>query len=202
MGKRKYSEEDLEAFRKLAKAKTLEAIGFASAEAVEAGTGWYAVANAYAQDLAGDEMSTGRAAAIMAVLSPMVTWANNLGDATAVVQGEEPTYALGSNIAKAERLMAGESLTDVIGGRKVNAFWLNISNPLHSVAVTLDTHMAELFGVDPSDVFQTFGVYDALSLGVSDAAQDEGLRPCQAQAIAWLVQSGRDEHGQDLPDPF
>ena len=211
MGQRKYDPDDLARMRLRAYDRTHIAISNASDEAIEAGIGWYSVANAHAVDIAGKlDCSVARAAAIMAVLSPMVSWTNNLSDAYALAADNSPhvaTYALGPNIDKARRLIGHrdftpEHITDIIGGRKVNAFWLNISNPLHSSAVTLDTHMANLFGIDASDVFEIVGVYDALSLGVSDAAEVLGIRPCQAQAIAWLVQSGRDDARKSLPDPF
>jgi hypothetical protein len=193
---RRYSDEELRDLRDLAKRKVLEAVMHTTKDNYLAGKGWYDVAHVVANRL-GEH-----GAAIIAVLSPMVSWPHNLTDAKAIVNGDEPTYALGDNVAKAKRILSGEHPQAVLGGRKVLAFFQNVLHPDEGYTVTLDTHMAKLIGLPAYEVFQLAGVYDALSDGVRDAADELGLRPNQVQAIAWLHQSGRNGYGKDLPDPF
>ncbi len=208
MGRRKYTNEDLEAIRQQVRERIVDAVGRADAEQTAAGLGWYAVAHEEAKLLA-DEfgLDVYRTSAIIAVLSPLTRWAGNLEDAWNVVNGDPVRHALPKNAEKARRILAGEDPVDVLGGRKVNSFWMNICGPIGRYYVTFDSWMARLCGLQESDVFNVWGVYSACTMGVWDAARDLELLPLQAQAIAWLVaieddRQRRRSHDDDLPTPM
>jgi hypothetical protein len=200
MGARKYSDQALADLEALARRKILQAYAEASVSARDAGVGWYPAAHAETVAIAeAGGWSVETASAIVAILSPMVSWAHNLADAWELAYGgDEPTYALPDNADKVKRILEGEPVVSVIGGRKVRSFRQNIRYPLSSAYVTLDTHMANLFGVDPKDVFERVGVYEALQAGVKAASRILGVTAPAAQAVAWIVQSGRDDDAADL----
>ena len=199
MGRRKYSEEDLARITQVVRHRTVEAVLAADPDQREAGLGWYSVAHEEAKMLAmsREDVAFWQAVEIIAVLSPLTRWAQTLGDAWAVVSGDDTQHALPENVKKAKRILAGEH--GVLGGRKVNSFGLNIFNP-RGDGVTCDSWMGRCWGIDPSDIFSRFGVYDACVKGVRQAAIDLNMRPNQAQAIAWLVTIDDHWRGREYVD--
>lgn len=187
MPKRKHNTRQLNAIARKSEAICLEAYEFASEEVRQAGIGWYSVAYAEAGILAYETgVSLPRAAAIIAVLSPRTQWRLNLEDAWSLVEYDACRHALPKNTAKARRLLAGEPISQVLGGPKVISFWQNIARPLHSRAVTIDTWIARAVGVSEAQL-KLWGVYEAISRGVSGAAEKVGILPSQMQAILWVV---------------
>jgi hypothetical protein len=203
LGKRKYSDDDLAALSAHVKARCLEAFELASEVQREAGEGWYSSAHEEAKLLASFMgVNVARAAAIIAVLSPLTRWTGNLEDSWAVANGDATRHTLPANVVKAKRLTDGESIHDVLGGRKVRAFWQNIASPTTSVGVTHDSWMARWYNIPASDVFATFGVYDACTVGVREAADEVDLRGSQLQAIVWLYVRDLGTVDETLPNPF
>lgn len=113
----------------------------ATYEDLEAGATWYSDANAIAHELDPDDPRRG--AAVLAVLSPQVSWPRNVQMAREVY-ATGTTRGLGANIAKAQRLIAGEDPETVVKGLKVTAFWLSIVNPLDTRAVVIDRHAFDI----------------------------------------------------------
>jgi hypothetical protein len=113
----------------------------ASQEDLEAGARWYGEANELAREL--DPQDPRRAAAVLAVLSPQVSWPRNVAMAREVY-ATGATRGLGANIAKALRLIAGEDPEIVVKGLKVTAFWLSICDPVDARAVVIDRHAFDI----------------------------------------------------------
>jgi len=204
MGRRKYNDDELLDIEKHTAYVWIELIESATPVQREAGMGWYAVAHEEAVLIAKTvDISVTRAAAIIAVLSPLTRWQGNLDDAWAIVTDEPTHHSLPDNVDKAQRLLANEPISDVLGGRKVRAFWLNISRPTTTRTVVCDSWVAKAIGLAPMDVFATYGVYDAVSRGIRLAADTDEIRGNQAQAIGWLVTRDEYVRGQNsLPNPW
>jgi len=204
MGRRKYNDEELQRIEDHTLHVWLDLMESASPEQREAGLGWYSVAHEEAVLIASTvDTTVARAAAIIAVLSPLTRWQGNLDDAWAVVTGETPKHSLPDNIDKARRLLANEPISDVLGGRKVIAFYLNIARPTTTMAIVCDSWVARAIGLAPMDIFATFGVYDAVCRGIKRAADAAEIRGNQAQAIGWLVTRDDFVRGQKgLPNPW
>lgn len=101
------------------------------------GKSWYATAREVARTL--DPANPSKAAAVIAVLSPRLSWERNVQAAADVYQGRSPRV-MGANAEKASRIMAGENPDDVVSGPKVRAFWHAIVNPEDSRAIVIDRH--------------------------------------------------------------
>lgn len=208
MGRRKYTDEDLEAFVVQVAQRVEDAANRASPSVRSAGMGWYSVAHEEAKLLANEsDLDVERTSAIIAALSPLTRWAGNLEDAWNVINGDNARHALPSNAEKARRIALGGEPDVILGGNKVRSFWRNIAYPLGAFAVTFDSWMARGSGIDEADVFNVYGVYDACVLGVKMAAENLGILPNQAQAIAWLVyieddRQRRHDMDDDLPTPM
>lgn len=208
MGRRKYSDDRLDEMARQVEASALQYWEIATEEQRSAGRGWYPTAHAEARLMAEHyRMPVTRAAAIIAVLSPLTRWSGNLEDAWSVCEGGKAKHALPRNEAKALRLKDGESIANVIGGRKVTSFWLNIANPLHFEGTTNDSWIARAFGISESDMFNVYGVYDAVTGGLALAAKRLGELPSTVQATVWLVtreawERNNDQWADGLPVPF
>lgn len=106
-----------------------------------AGLSWYSTAREVAAVL--DPDNPVKAAAIIAVLSPKLSWPKNVEAAQNIYAGRPVMGALGLNITKAKRIMAGgvgNQPEDVLSGPKVTAFWHTIAHPDDPRAVVVDRH--------------------------------------------------------------
>lgn len=106
-----------------------------------AGIGWYGEAHALAVEL--DPSDPERAAAVIAVLSPMTSWPRNVVLARDAYAGR-PLGCLGRNADKARRIIAGEDPETIVSGDKVRAFWRTIANPADSTTVVIDRHALDI----------------------------------------------------------
>lgn len=179
----------------------LAVIAEATPEEYEEGFGWYEAAHTFAQGLSDRyHLPARQAAAIIAALSPQVSWERNLVLADTFCRTAECTGQTGANKDKARRLYEGEAPETVLrtptsphSGQKVRAFFDNIADPRHSEAVTIDRHaVAIALGRTMQDsergrVLSRRGVYENVAQEYREAAALLNLRPLQAQAIAWIV---------------
>lgn len=120
----------------------------ASPETVAAGLDWYPRASRLSAEL--DPSDPRRAAAVIAVLSPLTPWARNLQlarDAYAAAANggtyDEITDAigtLGKNAEKAAAILTGADPDLVVAGPKVSPFWRKITDPDDARAIVIDRH--------------------------------------------------------------
>lgn len=134
-----------------------------AAEVAE-GREWYPQARELAEDLA--RLTTSRydeewehevakAAAVIAVLSPRLSWKKNVelamraynahlaeanGATLAVTHAIETWTGLKINARKAFRILDGEDMDEVVKGPKVRQFWHTIVDPTDPRAVVVDRH--------------------------------------------------------------
>lgn len=103
------------------------------------GIEWYARALALATEL--DPTNVRRAVGIIAVLSPMTSWPENVKKAR-MVYATGTTYGMRNNVSKAERIFNGENPDDVVSGPKVSSFYHNILGD--NARVTIDRHAIDV----------------------------------------------------------
>ena len=158
------------------------------------GAAWYNDARALA-----DSLGFGRlvGSAVVAILSPRRSWADNVALALAVGRGEA-VATMGDQVRKLARLSDGEHPDEVVGGRKVRSFWQNIADA-SSDAVTCDVWAlrAALDGPIGSDdgpaVRRLFGTdfgYGMVADAYRMAAASVGVAPHVMQATVWIVERG------------
>lgn len=191
----------------------------ASPQDLADGREWYARARRLAEELANglptDHPHHGdvdRAAAVIAVLSPRLSWPQNVITARlaySVAAGDwgwlaytirDALPVLKSNAAKAGRLLASNDPTDeIVRGPKVRAFWFTISNPSDPRAVVVDRHAVDVAVGQVTDdatrgrILSRQGSYDQVAGCYIRAAKilsrelDELITPAEVQAVTWTT---------------
>jgi hypothetical protein len=201
----------------------------------DAGREWYARASRLACELAGidyppnlaelspiDRDALNRAAAVIAVLSPVTPWSRNVQlartaymvaaehvcDAAQAVRVSDALGTLGANARKAGAILAGGNPAGIVSGAKVTAFWRTIVDPADTRGVVIDRHAVDIaLGRVTDDATRTRllsrrGGYDAMSAAYVRAARilsretGQTWRPCEVQAVTWLV--WRREHAHHM----
>lgn len=169
---------------------------------------WYSEANLYAQALAKEySCPIEQPAAILAVLSPNVTWETNKTDARRVMLMEYVGADLAdftvstynANKDKAWRIATGENPLNVVRGPKVTAFWRNIMGDLS--LLTLDSHAMNAWcgeRVYGSNLQTKPRVAErkAMLADYYSAAKRAGEQPAVFQAILWTVWKRQIDEGK------
>ena len=151
----------------------------------------------------GDRVTTRRACAVTAALSPGSRWERNLSDLSAMLQwaadGFSPlrrpafgTY--NANVLKAKMVCVDEAGERWLRGPKVTAFAKCLSQPLsRHGAVCVDRHAIRAYqGQWLADdkhgqVRISPKMYETVAQGYRTAAEMKGWRPMEMQAVAWVV---------------
>lgn len=154
----------------------------------EHGMSWYAGAKAVADSLTPGEPWKG--AGIIAALSPMTSWPENLRKARMIVE-TGTSYGLKSNVAKAQQIFAGSDPLTVLKGNKVRAFYMNIMDITSDETVTIDRHAIDIaHGRTMSDDERApyFGKrkYAELVAAYRNVAFSLDITGAQLQAIVWV----------------
>ena len=196
-------------------ARITRAFRQADADTIREGIYWYEEAHRYAATLArAYDQPIEVAAAVIAALSPLMSWAQNTETAAYVMRRHHEGNpakggALGANVAKANRILSGESITDVLGdertaksGHKVRAFYRSIlTRGTDPSAVCIDRHAHALAigtrdtpGLTAKRYRQVADAYRRATV-ILNREQPVDLRPeltpAQVQATTWLVQRRR-----------
>ena len=161
------------------------------------GMRWYAEARANAVAMSeATGLSVEAACAIVAVLSPMLSWKRNLVVARTVCEQGEATGVLRANLAKAQRILAGEPVESVVSGQKVSAFYRNILSAGMDMGTTIDRHAVKVAhgrNVPSADIDVTRREYAVYSEAYTRAARilsremGETVTPAQIQAVTWTA---------------
>lgn len=170
----------------------LDVYATATADERRDGAHWYSAAHTFCLGLSKRyDVPVETAAAVVAVLSPRLTWALNLRYADQYLRtGDAPTFF--STKAKLARIVAGEPLDDVLdGGPKVRSFYANILSPATSIAVTIDRHAYDIVAGTTDDKgrkgLEAKGVYESCAEAYRTAAETLGVAPHVVQAVTWLA---------------
>lgn len=168
------------------------------------GATWYDDARATAHLLDPDNVE--RAAGVIAAMSPLMSWPQNLIRATEVYQ-TGTTRGMGKNVRKAVAIYNGGDPKDILRGPKVTSFYANIMGDVDGV--TVDRHAIDAaIGKVLTDKERTAVVkatksrdgYDLLRTAYKMAADilaGEGmanLNGAQLQAVVWVY--WRKNHAQ------
>lgn len=174
------------------------------------GATWYADARRTAASmLPPGEIYTARACAVVAALSPRLTWAGNVDAARLACQlwlmGHDRDYfvanvpTLKANALKAWRILEGEAPLDVLGGQKVRAFYACIVSAGEDPnAVCVDMHAHDIAVGRVTDdatrgTLSTLRGYGAIADAYRRAARilsreyGREISPCEVQAATWVA---------------
>lgn len=175
-------------------ANILRVVEQASFAEISEGLAWYKDAQSLARSL--DKRNHARAAGVIAVLSPMMTWERNKMLARKAFAEGRASGAFGKNVAKANAILGGAEPLSVISGKKVTNFYRAIMG--ERTAVCIDRHAFDIaLGRVTNDASRAQlsrkGVYENFAAAYSRAAQTLSERwgievtAFQVQAIAWVV---------------
>jgi hypothetical protein len=166
------------------------------------GLSWYPTAHRAALRMGGGRAQhLSRNAGIIAALSPLNGWTNNVNKAAelisrrgriTVIKGQPNGIGLPDNVIKAIRIYKGEQPLDVLGGDKVRAFYRTILDPTADIDPVIDRHAFDIAVGEVTDdkrrgILSRKGVYHQFGLIYREAAAIVGISPSQMQAITWVA---------------
>ena len=173
----------------------------ATADNIRFGLSWYSVANREAKRMGnGSDRYLARNAGIIAALSPMNGWTNNLRKAQQLVslrgritveKGMPNGIGLGANVAKAIAIYNGMDPLDVLKGDKVTAFYRTILDPTGDIDPVIDRHAFDIAVGEQTNekrrgILSRKGVYSEFAAAYREAAAVAGIGSAQMQAITWV----------------
>jgi hypothetical protein len=152
--------------------------------------GWYRNSRRTARRLARQYGGgLGRAAGIIAALSPQVQWKVNVRMAEDMLRDGWATGQTYANLLKAERILQGERPLTVLGGPKVRAFYRAMMGD--EDAAVIDTWMLQAIGWERKGV--SLRQYERCAAALRAAAAQTGLTTAGFQAVVWTqVRGGGD----------
>ncbi len=164
----------------------------ATDEQLAAGIRWYDEAHTLAVAL--DPTNVERSAGVIAALSPMLGWGQNVTLATRAYADGVASGGLTASCDKADRILNGEAPLTVFGkGPKVRNFYLNILAPSDpNGGVTVDRHAFDIAVGRVTDdetrgILGRKGMYDHFAGLYHQAARIAGIGSPQMQAVTWVV---------------
>lgn len=176
---------------RLVTARIDRAMAKASEDQIFEGKVWYAEAHALAAELSElSDLTLMQAAAVIAHLSPKVSWRKNKEAARALVfEGRRLPGIMRGPFARAQRAMTAADPLDTFGpdAKKTRSFALNIAGLMEEV--TVDVWIARAVGVTEAQL-KRVGVYEGIAHCFRLAGKRYGMAPAQVQAIVWIVVRG------------
>lgn len=177
----------------------LEVFLSATAADIIDGKAWYPSATAKLAELA-PHWSTAKRAAVCAIISPRITWKENIVGFRKLVNAARdhssitPVMAgLNRNIQKAYDVALDKRGCDAATGPKVSCFNANLSGNLERV--TLDVWAGRAAGLTAIETDS--GIrgkrYEYLECAYQNVAHELGFLPAELQAICWVVVRGKGE---------
>lgn len=159
------------------------------------GMDWYARARRLAIEL--DPNCPHRAAGVIAAMSPLMSWPQNVRQAKNVYSGIG-AKGLSKNVAKAHAIYNGGDPLDILGGEKVTSFYMNIIAPNNATPVTIDRHAIDIAcgkvqnDADRNKIIRGKAGYQTIASMYRRAAEilskEYGvlILPQQVQAVTWV----------------
>jgi hypothetical protein len=154
------------------------------------GRNWYANAHEIAKEIAFGNARIG--AGVLAAISPMMGWKQNIATAKKMIQTLQFKGCLGNSCRKAERICLGEDPWTVLQGNKVLAFFSNIVYPNQYGEVTIDRHaIAIALGRNATNAeaqkLSNIKYYNEVADAYRNIAREVGLKPHELQAVCWVT---------------
>lgn len=143
-------------------------------------------------------LSLSHAAGLIAALSPLNNWDDNVTDAFAMARwgrdgGDVPIVrTTGLHRERARRIAAGELPDVVLAGRKVTTFWkLTVDPERDDTGLAIDRHLAAIAAGRVMTEHETSRLllreYSAIENAYLDVALQHGMRGWQAASVAWYA---------------
>jgi hypothetical protein len=164
------------------------------------GLSWYATARDTAVRMATRySITPDQASGVISALSPGLRWEINIEHAETLIRewrARTPRKRISTvgtygrrNIDKSLAILRGSKPLDILGGAKVRAFYLCITEPEHATAVCVDRHAKCLaLGVKSSENSVVRSAeYEYLAEHYRIAAKSLKLLPNQVQSVSWTV---------------
>lgn len=167
---------------------------YRQAENMPEAEAWYGNAYQVARTLAaGTQYTTRQCAAVIAVLSPRVSWANNVIAARSVVEAhaagvnvESVTCAaFGRNVREAYRILDGQQF---VGGPKTGQFYRAIMGDAQAVTLDIWAWRGATGQDMPASV--TVAARAAVDTAYRQAARRLNVSPRDMQSIVWCAVRG------------
>lgn len=163
----------------------------ADENALADGRTWYGIALGTAYDVSAiGGMSLQSAAAVIAHLSPRVSWSRNVSGALALAGGERPAGMMSANIERARKAIDAPDPLATFGpaAQKTAAFARNILGD--EQAVTVDVWALRVAMLSPDSDLRG-ARYEAVADAYREAAHRAGVTPAVMQATTWVAIRGR-----------
>jgi hypothetical protein len=153
------------------------------------GTGWYARAREIALEISPDDVWRG--AGILATLSPMKEWSENVRLARLAVATGKATGNVPSATGPCQKILDGMSWDDAMKGPKTRSFCIAIATAGRGEVATIDAHahdaaMAQSHAWAARPTI-TKGTFNAMDAAYREVAEYLGLAVNDLQAIVWVV---------------
>lgn len=156
----------------------------------DAAAGWYRESRRFARKLTREHGGgLGRAAGIIAALSPQVQWHQNKAMACDMLADGWAVGQTHANLLKAWRIREGERPLKVLGGPKVRSFYRAMMGD--EDAAVIDTWMLQAIGWESR--WLSPRQYERCAAALREAAQHAGLPTAQFQAVVWTQVRGGGE---------
>lgn len=146
------------------------------------------------------DISIERVIGIVAALSPRCPWKENVIQAERFIdtKGKSRVTTYLPNKKKALAIFKGNHPLNVLNGHKVRAFYNNITDPINSRSVCIDSHMISCW-FNKTDLSRSFLnaifhprgskriVIEQIRQAIINLSDLYHLKPLQVQAIIWLA---------------
>lgn len=167
----------------------------ATDDQIERGLQWYGEAHGIAEEIGDDlGLDARHGAGMLAALSPMVYWEQNVKDARVLALDSDATVStFNDQKRKALKIKRGDDPESVLKGPKVRAFWKCILEPKHPEAVVVDRHAGRVavgWGMSIEEInywIPKAGMREKITTAYQQVADELGLLPLEVQAVTWLV---------------
>lgn len=153
------------------------------------GTGWYARAREIALQLYPDDVWRG--AGVLATLSPMKEWSENVRLARLAVATGKATGNVPSATIPCQKILDGMSWDDAMNGQKTRSFCIAIATGGRGEVATVDAHAHDA-AVGQSHKWAdrptiTKGKFNDMDYAYREVADYLGISVNDLQAIVWVV---------------
>jgi hypothetical protein len=161
------------------------------------GMRWYTIANGIAVNLTGEGVNQAQAVGVIAALSPLKSWKQNIKLAREFVFEGKRSGHTGVMVKKAADILAlnnptTDQVIEILRGQKITNFFLNIYYPNKDVVVTIDRHSVgvALLGsgripLTEKEVAPTKKQFEFLLHCYKWTAAELDISAVQLQAITW-----------------
>lgn len=155
---------------------------------------WYGEAKQWAEVMGTvNDVEVGKVCGVIAALSPLKTWSQNLTIARDFIVTGEAGH-MKQFVVKAKAIVdsdgTDESILSILNGRKISAFYLNIKYPNKANNVTIDRHALSValgkWVTDEDYAGMTAKQYEFFVQCYIMAAMDVDTTPLVMQSATWV----------------